>query len=137
MICQLCDQEAVARCYACGDLVCQDHQVRDNCQRCETAIAAGDRRADRIAAVPLSKNLKLGWWRPIPAEDYDPPACYACGGLTRRTCRHCQSHYCTDHAGASELCRVCYRSSWLGIWVLLSLPALFVLIGLLNWLQAP
>ena len=102
--CQFCNRDAVSRCYACGDLVCDEHQGRENCYRCETAIAAGDRRADRIGAMPLGNNARPGWWRPIPAEDYEPPSCYECKGLARAVCRNCQSRYCPQHAGKHDLC---------------------------------
>lgn len=131
VLCHFCQQEAVGRCYTCGQLFCAEHGSR-NCTFCETAIAPGDRRADRISAVPLEKKGHRGaWWRPLPAEDFEPPACYECKGLARRTCRHCGRLYCGEHAGQQGLCAACERSSWVGLYILAGL-ALLILI--LVWL---
>ena len=123
MACQWCVREAVSRCYSCGDLVCEAHQGHgkgsENCLRCETAILAGDYRTDRVSRVsPASKLFKVAWWRPIPAEDYDPPSCYLCQGLARQVCRHCRERYCLEHGSRDGLCRPCERSSLLGLIVL-------------------
>jgi hypothetical protein len=136
MVCQFCDKEAVSRCYSCGDLVCEQHQGRENCFRCETAIAAGDRRADRISAMPLANGGRPGWWRPIPAEDYDPPSCYQCKGLARLVCRNCQCRYCPEHGSKDGLCKDCERSSLIGLFVLglllVGVLALIVVQGFLS-----
>jgi|SRR5581483_2097930 len=132
MHCHICQAEAVARCYTCGQLMCAEHG-RENCTRCASGIAAGDPRPDRITTRPVSSQTRPGWWRPQPAEAYEPPACYACKGLTRAVCRNCHAFYCTEHAGPSGLCAACGRSAWLG-------PAILAVIGatlglLLLWGQ--
>lgn len=127
-LCHLCQQEAVGRCYTCGQLFCAQHGSR-NCLTCETAIAPGDRRADRISAAPLERQGRRGaWWRPLPAEDFEPPACYQCHGLARHTCRHCRQLYCPEHAGQHGLCAGCDRSSWVGLYVLAGLVLFVVLV---------
>jgi hypothetical protein len=114
MQCHICQAEAVARCYTCGELMCAAHG-KDNCTRCANGVAAGDPRPDRVtAAVTANKTGRPGWWRPQPAEAYAPPACYACHGLTRAVCDHCRNHYCKEHAGPNGLCRACAGSAWVG-----------------------
>jgi hypothetical protein len=120
MSCHICGQEAVDRCYTCGQLFCEKHgQV--NCSRCETGIAPGDNRADRVSAGRLRDEPegRKAWWRAQPAEDYELPSCHICQGLARRVCRNCELHYCAEHAGPSQLCQTCGRSSLMGIWCLL------------------
>jgi hypothetical protein len=132
--CHICGAEAVERCFTCGELFCAAHGTV-NCLRCETGIAPGDRRADRISRAPLAKGSRPGWWRPQPAEDYDPPACQECQGLARYICVNCQGRYCKDHAGKNGLCGSCQKSQRGGtlfiLLVLLFLGALLVL-GLLR-----
>lgn len=135
MHCYLCQVEAVGRCFTCGQLFCAAHGQRD-CIRCTTAIAPGDRRSDHVSAVPLGKSPKVAWWRPQLAEDFEPPACYACRGLARTVCRNCQGLYCAEHAGKGGLCAACDRSSWWGMWLLggllLSLAVLAFLVHTLE-----
>jgi hypothetical protein len=121
MRCHICQAEAVARCYTCGQLMCAQHG-KESCTRCSSGIAAGDPRPVHVSEEPLSQAKKPAWWRPQQAEEYKPPACYACQGLTRAVCRHCQSHYCAEHAGKGGLCQACGTSAWLG-------PAMLVLVG--------
>ncbi len=108
MHCYLCQREAVDRCYNCGELFCEEHGSV-NCVRCETGIMAGDSRADRISSVPRAQTTRTGWWRPQPAEDYEPPACYECEGLARYVCTNCGNRYCPEHAGKNRLCGQCQR----------------------------
>jgi hypothetical protein len=100
--------------------MCAQHG-KENCTRCESGIAAGDPRSDRISATPISRAARPGWWRPQQAEDYVPPACYACQGLARAVCPNCRSLYCPEHAGSGDLCQACGRSAWLG-------PAILVIV---------
>ena len=130
MKCHLCSQEPVGRCYTCGELFCVHHGTVD-CQRCETAFAPGDRRADRISLRPLPPKVRYGWWRPIPAEDFDPPGCYICTGLTRTVCRNCNQLFCKEHSGYEGLCETCTRSANLGLYVFLgALGGMALLVGL-------
>jgi hypothetical protein len=131
MQCHICGAEAVARCYHCGQLMCDAHG-RDNCTRCDSAIAAGDPRPDRITALPTTTAEKPAWWRPQPAEQFEPPACYACKGLTRALCSNCGAHYCSEHAGPTGLCRACSGSLWLGPAVLAAIVFLVLLILVLG-----
>lgn len=117
MHCYRCDAEAVDRCYTCGALFCAAHGDV-NCERCDTAVAAGDVRPDRIAARPMPANHQTGWWRPQRAEDFTPPACYQCHGLARRSCRNCGNYFCPEHAGNIGLCVHCDRSSIMGLYIL-------------------
>ena len=134
MTCHVCGEEAVARCYNCGQLMCDKHG-RENCIRCDAGIAAGDPRGDRFSPVAVAPAAqKPGWWRPQAAEGYTPPACYGCGGLCRATCRECGSRYCRDHAGPNGLCRECGRSALLGPVILAILFTLFVGLILWGWL---
>ena len=128
MRCHICQEEAVGRCYTCGSLFCSQHgQV--NCTHCESSVMGGNPRPDRVSTQPMAKGSRPGWWRPQVAEDYTPPACYHCKGLARRTCRHCGSLYCADHAGSAGLCTACSRSSNIGLVALLSI--LVVMAGLM------
>ncbi len=115
MQCHLCPQEAVGRCFTCGALFCADHG-REDCDRCAAAVAAGAPRPRRRNAQ--HSGSRATWWRPQVAENYSPPACYECQGLTRKSCRHCGNWYCADHAGPQELCASCGRSSNLGLFAL-------------------
>ena len=137
MKCHLCQSEAVARCYNCGELVCEQHGKNDTCAGCSTAIVSGDPRADRISVKPKAFSQDQqhhGWWRPQQAEEYLPPACYECKGLTRAVCRNCQSSYCRDHAGPNGMCQACGRASWIGP-VILGGMAIFMLLMLVwSWL---
>jgi hypothetical protein len=113
--CYICQAEAVSRCYTCGELICAEHGD-ENCQRCNTGVISGEPRSREISAQPLRrKDAKHGWWRPQLAEEYEPPACYACKGLARAVCRNCRSHYCREHAGSGGLCLECARSARLGL----------------------
>jgi hypothetical protein len=130
--CYICQAEAVARCYTCGQLMCAQHG-RENCQRCDTGVVAGDPRPTQVAAPALGPaDTRHGWWRPQPAEEFEPPACYACKALARAVCRHCQSHYCRDHAGRAALCADCTRSARLGVIVFVLVIALLVAIVLFG-----
>jgi len=132
MHCFRCEREAVDRCFTCGALFCDDHGHL-NCERCDTAIAPGDRRTDRITSRPLSTEQRKGWWRPQQAEEFSPPACYQCHGLARRVCRHCESYYCSEHAGPNGLCARCLRSSSLGLVILIGTLALLGVLILFGY----
>jgi hypothetical protein len=135
MNCHLCEAEAVTRCYNCGALLCAQHGKDDNCNRCTTAIAAGDPGGNRIAKTPLGPQKKAGWWRPQQAEEHPPPpACYACQGLTRAVCRNCQSPYCYEHKGPNGLCRECGRSARLGMAIFVGIFSFILLFCLYHWL---
>lgn len=134
--CYLCQAEAVARCFTCGQLMCAEHGGAD-CQACSSGVVAGDPRRSHVSATPppRAKEIHRGWWRPQPAEAYTPPACYVCQGLSRRVCRNCHSHYCREHAGPSDLCAACAQSARLGLWVfVISISAMLTLLvlGLLR-----
>jgi hypothetical protein len=132
--CHLCPNEAVARCYACGELVCAEHGKGKTCAGCTTAIAEGDPRGDRFSTVPLETKTHHGWWRPQEAEEYVPPACYSCQGLARGVCRNCESRYCAEHAGPNGICQACGRSAMLGVYVLVILGAVVVFVIVGHWL---
>ncbi len=117
MSCHVCNAEAVGRCYNCGALYCDQHGD-GNCVRCDTSIMAGDPRPDRISAAPRGAVQRPGWWRPLPAEGYTPPACRDCGGIAHRVCPNCRQRFCPEHAGHNGLCARCNESSYLGIVVL-------------------
>jgi hypothetical protein len=126
--CYICQAEAVSRCYTCGRLICEKHGG-ESCDRCNTSVVAGDPRPLNISAEPVGgPGARPGWWRPLPAEEFDPPACYACGGLSRQVCFNCQSRFCGEHAGPGGLCADCGRSSRLGL--LLFFIALGMMIAL-------
>jgi len=129
--CYLCDAEAVSRCYTCGQLICERHG-RENCHRCNTGVAAGEPLSLHVSDAPLrGGTMKHGWWRPQEAEEYEPPACYACQGLARALCRNCGSRYCRDHAGPGQLCADCGRSARMGLIVFgIALGAMLVLIAI-------
>jgi hypothetical protein len=134
MHCHVCQEEAVGRCYTCGELFCARHGDT-NCFRCTTAIAQGDPRPDRVSAEPLGSGRRVAWWRPQQAEDYEPPACYECKGLSRLVCRNCGSIYCPDHAGPNGLCAACNRSSYFGMFALLAIVLVgggLILIGIVS-----
>ena len=133
MACHICNAEAVTRCYTCGELVCAEHSKGDVCPHCNTGFVAGDPRPDRVSAKPMSKPEHHGWWRPQQAEEYVPPACYECKGLTRAACRNCRSHYCQDHAGFNGLCKACAQSANLGIYVLVGVGGLCLVVFMCQW----
>ena len=138
MKCHLCDQEAVERCYQCGNLFCEKHGTI-NCVSCDSGIAEGDPRRDRISAKPMkAAGRGLAWWRPISADEYVPPACHQCGGLTRNQCTTCGRQYCANHAGAQGRCSECQTSSNAGMLIGLGVIGLLVVIFLFsmvwNWL---
>jgi hypothetical protein len=135
MNCHLCEVEAVTRCHNCGALLCAEHGGKDDdCRRCTTAIAAGDPGGNRISATPLGQLKTPGWWRPQQAEEYQPPACYACQGLTRAVCRNCQNRYCYEHKGPSGLCGECGRSARLGMVIFVGIFSIMLLFCLYHWL---
>ena len=135
MNCHRCDAEAVTRCHNCGVLLCPEHGGEDdNCNRCTTAIAAGDPGGNRISETPFGIRKKPGWWRPQPAEEFQPPACYVCHGLTRAICHNCRSPYCYDHKGPGGLCRECGRSAWLGTYIFIGVFACMLVFCLYHWL---
>lgn len=117
MNCHICGQEAVERCFTCGELFCEQHG-KVNCNHCETGYMPGDRRGDRISHVLLPTSARPGWWRPQEAEDYEPPACYECKGLARLRCRNCGNLHCPEHAGKGGLCQNCTRSARAGAYIL-------------------
>lgn len=110
MGCFLCGDEAVDRCFTCGQLFCPRHGQK-NCVRCQSGIAEGDPRGDRVTANPPQAPSPPGWWRPQPAEDYTPTACWICKGLTRAICVECRRPYCAEHAGKKFRCQECQPSS--------------------------
>jgi len=120
MRCYLCQDIAVSRCYTCGQLICARHGSH-HCTRCETSVTTRDYRSDRISATPLGKGGRTAWWRPQPAEEYHPPACYQCKSLARQVCRGCDNHFCREHAGSNGLCACCARSATFALWVLAAL----------------
>jgi hypothetical protein len=134
MSCHICDGEAVSRCYNCGQLVCAEHGKNDTCPSCNGGFMSGDPRGDRISVQPLPKDQNHGWWRPQEADEYQPPACYECKGLSRRRCRNCQANYCPDHAGFNGLCQACARSANVGLYIFAAMMGIVLLIFLFNWL---
>jgi hypothetical protein len=139
MKCHLCDEEAVDRCYQCGQLFCDKHG-KVNCASCDNGIAEGDPRRDRVSARPMpQKGRGLAWWRPISADDYVPPACYQCGGLTRARCVGCGRQFCAKHAGRGGNCADCQTASTTGTLIGLGAIGLIALafVGalFLSWLR--
>jgi hypothetical protein len=133
--CYICHAEAVSRCYTCGQLICAKHGG-ENCTRCDTAVVAGDPPGRHVSTERLRlSEEKHGWWRPQPAEEFQPPACYACGGLARRVCRNCNCRYCRDHAGPSNLCAACGRSARMGLWVFVIALAIMLALVVLGSLS--
>ena len=133
MPCHICQAEAVTRCYTCGELVCAEHGGKnDRCSQCSSGFTAGDPRA--VSVVPLAKQQQHGWWRPQQAEEYKPPACYACQGLTRAVCRNCQGSFCREHAGPNGLCKDCGRSANLGLYVFAGIVSVIAFFYLCHWL---
>lgn len=131
MKCHLCGDPAVDRCYTCGQLFCDRHG-RTDCSACTNGIAAGDPRPDRITAEPgLAPRSTHAWWRPREAEEYQPPACYVCKGLTRSTCHTCGRQFCKEHAGNERLCRSCYRSS--SIFLSAFAVLMLLVVGMVVW----
>jgi hypothetical protein len=76
-----------------------------------------------------------GWWRPQPAEDYAPPACYKCQGIARRVCPNCQQRFCPDHAGKGGMCAQCTASSLLGVAILGGVALILGVLMLYGFLQ--
>ena len=133
-VCYICKAEAVSRCYTCGQLICAKHGD-ENCHRCDTAVVAGDPPPLHVSAFRLTpQDVKHGWWRPQQAEEFAPPACYACQGLARKVCRNCQSRYCPEHAGPSDLCNACGKSARLGLIVFLIAVGMLTTMVLLGTL---
>jgi hypothetical protein len=133
MTCHICQAEAVTRCFNCGELVCAAHGKNQTCDRCSAGIVAGDPRGDRISVRPLVKQPQHAWWRPQQAEEYHPPACYECQGLTRAVCRNCGCHYCHEHAGPPGLCKDCGQSARLGTYVVVAVLAMFLILLFFIW----
>ena len=132
--CYNCKAEAVSRCYTCGRLICAKHG-RENCHRCDTAVMAGSPPPLHVSTTPLAPlDTKHGWWRPQQAAEFVPPACYVCDALARRICRNCQSRYCPDHAGPSDLCMACGKSARLGLIVFLIAIGMLIAMVLLGTL---
>jgi hypothetical protein len=134
--CYICHEEAVSRCYTCGQLICAKHG-RENCQHCDTGVVAGDPRPMHVSPDLLGRpEAKHAWWRPQEAEEFEPPGCYACKALSRAVCRNCGHHYCREHAGPPGLCKACARSARLGLVVflvaILMIAALIFLGGFVN-----
>lgn len=132
MSCHVCGAEAVGRCYNCGLLYCDQHGD-GTCARCDTGFREGDPRQDLISAAPRAAAREAAWWRPQPAEEYAPPACYHCRGIARQVCPHCHELFCPEHAGKNGMCAQCSRSSLLGIAILVAVAAIFgvlMLVGL-------
>ena len=140
MKCHLCDQEAVDRCYQCGQLFCPEHGGV-NCSACSSGIAEGDPRQDRVSARRLANAGRgYAWWRPVTAEEFVPPACYQCGGLTRSRCVGCGRRYCANHAGTGGRCAECHASSTtgmlIGLGVIGGLGLIFAIAVVWSWLTS-
>ena len=67
MSCHICQSEAVARCYNCGELVCAEHNKGEVCPRCSTGYAAGDPRGSPISVFSQDKDLRFTWAHNAPA----------------------------------------------------------------------
>jgi hypothetical protein len=132
--CHMCPEEAVGRCYECGRLYCAAHDVQGNCSACATAIH--EYTDNKVSTRPLAGQPRKAWWRPrVDEDDPGPPACYQCGGLATRVCRNCDSLYCAEHGGATDLCAACARSSWLTMWIIIGVLAILAATVLLTTLQ--
>jgi hypothetical protein len=146
MQCELCQHEAVTACEVCGTGFCADH-ISPFCFRCATAIKAArqDRGSSSTAIVSGDREPRFsgkGYLQEdVPArptvhvEDAGPPACYRCGGLARRLCQNCHNLFCPEHAGGSELCDHCARSSRLGLLVVGGMLLLLGVLLLVIWLM--
>jgi hypothetical protein len=130
MPCYICGGEAVERCYGCGQLICEQHGKK-YCERCQSGYVSGDPRRDRYSVEPTPASSMKAWWRPKPAEDYEPPACAVCKGLTRRRCYNCGSYFCAEHGTEAGLCLDCNKSSLIGC--VIGLVILIFLIGILAF----
>jgi hypothetical protein len=91
--------------------------MKGNCSACATAIHVP--LDDKVSAGNAPASPTRAWWRPKVDEDPGPPSCYRCGGLAKRICRNCENLYCGEHAGRSDLCDSCARSSWMALWIML------------------
>jgi len=116
MACHVCGGEAVGRCFSCGRLFCEKHGSK-NCVTCENGIAEGNPSPDRVTAKRSRVAHAAAWWRPVPADDYSPPACYVCKSLTRAVCSSCGRNYCAEHAGRKSTCLNCNDPSNVSIYV--------------------
>jgi hypothetical protein len=116
--------------------VCAEHGKNEVCPNCSTGFASGDPRGIHVSVEPIAKAKDNAWWRPQEAEEYQPPACYECQGLTRWKCRNCQAPYCAEHAGPNGLCKACGRSANLGIYIVAGVFAMVVMMLLFHWLFA-
>ncbi len=130
MACSICGQEAVDRCFGCGQLFCAMHG-NVYCVRCKNAVVAGDPRQDRITADPARTGAGKPWWHAKQAEEYRPPECYVCKGLTRQRCYNCGSMFCPEHGSRGGLCRDCNSSSLTGLVIGGLLIALLAIIGVM------
>ena len=145
MQCELCQQEAVGACRACGTAYCAGH-APSFCFRCAAAVLADSHGKGnlRTAVVSGDKHPRpagkgylqcVATGRPtVHVEDPGPPACYRCGALARRVCRNCLALFCPQHAGGADVCDVCARSARLGLVVLLGLALVFGALLLWGWL---
>ena len=89
------------------------------------------RPGQRHLLVPAAR---LAWWRPQPAEDFEPPACHVCTGLTRLICRNCERYFCKEHAGSHGLCAECAWSARLGTLILVILFGGIAALIVAGWL---
>lgn len=128
MGCFICGDEAVDRCFTCGQLFCARHGQRD-CVRCQSGISEGDPRG--ITSSPPQTSAPRGWWRPIQAEEHTPTACWVCKGLTRAICIECRRPYCAEHAGRNYHCQECQPPSDVATVVV----GLFLLVVMLWFLE--
>ena len=88
----------------------------------------------RASTAGPTSSVARSWWRPLVAEEYQPPACYECKGLARGVCRNCHSKYCAEHAGGTGLCKACNRSANMGLYVFAVVFGLMLLLFVINWL---
>ena len=147
MLCELCQEEAVGACQACGAVFCADH-APSFCFRCakaisqvsalsgsgsSTAVVSGDRQPRPSGKGYLQCEAS---GRPtIHVEDTGPPACYRCLALARQMCRNCQALFCPQHAGSADLCDICARSSRLGVIVFLAMLAVVIILLVWVWVM--
>lgn len=138
MLCDVCQRDAAVRCAVCGVSFCPDHGG-DRCFRCAGSLArltTTVREIDANTAIYTterdSRYAGKGYLQcytktemaSIYIDDPGPPECYQCQSLAKFVCQNCQQLYCPAHRGGANLCRHCSRSSWLGLWVALTMMAL-------------
>lgn len=131
MSCHLCSNEAIDRCFTCGRLVCADHGAK-NCAACQGSFQPGDPSFERVSVAPPRTGQDAAWWRPQKAEEYVPPACYVCRGLTRAVCAHCGRYYCAEHAGRNFSCKECNTASNVSLYVVGAFLLVFASIAVLT-----